>query len=1639
MKCSRIVLLLLLLCSVPLFAQAPWTGLLSPQRATDWTKAGVQGATPGALPSASWTQCGSTIQAGASAATINAAIQACGTDQYVQLGAGDFNGLSQITFGTKNNVALRGMGPDQTRLHFSSAASCGGPGALICTNGYQLSGIYSGQNTPCAWTSGYSQGSTQITISSSCGVAMPVVGDVIMLDQCDTGLSGYTPSGGYTESTGTCLSGSAVDNGNYFNCELQGGMSGDGSPSSGCAKEGTDGNGVINRFESESHIVTAVNGNTITLAEPIMNVNFNVTSGLDPEAWWYPVLSNIGVESLYIDDSPISSYTYGVYFINAANTWAYEVEVYNSYGAAVAFDGGSHHELANSYMYEDRYPDDQATQSSMTSYDLYINNIYQQHEDAVLFEGVSSGSVVAYNWFAQACNYQSSSAVCRSDAQNAGYRSHSNGNNFYLFEGNYGPGYMDDDDHGTGLSDTAYRNFFTGWEACGTSNGSLYPNGPCGTDSARASQTNAVSLPVYARYINLFANVLGTPGFHNQVFDNSSSNFYPNTYVYLMGSGEGFGGNVDSLVLSTAAVWGNWDAATNGVLENSSYTGSSAPLYPGLSSPSTTFPASFFLSGRPAWWPSSIPYPAIGPDVSNGNVGQVSGSLNAAGSYSGAPALIGATNWGNTVNAAWGGHVNFTPAGLCYINGGGTPDGTGPAITFSPENCYKTTGQSPAATPTFNPAGGTYTSAQSVTISDVTSGATIYYTTNGTTPTTSSSVYSGPITVSSSETIEAIATASGFTQSAVGSAAYTITLPPPAATPTFSPAGGAYSSAQSVTISDATSGATIYYTTNGSQPTTSSPVYSSPINVSTSETLQAIAAASGFTQSATASASYTIGGSGTISLVQEKVLSNNGGQIACNPTCPSFTVNSTGAGDLLFVSAVATGTGGGAQTNIASITCSSSCGTWVLPGAVCQQYSANTGGVDCGYVLSSTAGATLVTVTMSGNTPYGTVYFREYHTTQPAGFRFDTVQTALNSGCTSCATPNLTLSGQNDVLIASGAPGGGFTTISAPYGDVQTESYTLTALADHLNTSSGTGATITQNANDPAALYTIAFTDTPPVLPQPTFSPAAGTYSGVQSVTISDTVTGTTIYYTTNGTTPTTSSPVYTGAVSVSSSETVEAIATKTGYTQSPTASAAYTINLPPAATPTFSPAGGSYSSAQSVTISDTSSGATIYYTTNGTTPTTSSSVYSSPINVSTSETLEAMAVGGGFTQSGTASASYTIASGTISLVQEKVLSNNGGQIVCNPNCPAFTVNSTGAGDLLFVSAVATGTGGGTQTNIASISCAPNSCGTWVLPGAACQKYNASTGGVDCGYVLSSTAGATSVTVTMSGNTPYGTVYFREYHTTQPTGFRFDTVQTAANNDCTSCATPNLTLSGQNDVLIASGAPGGGFTSISAPYGDVQTESYTATALGDRLNTSSGVGATITQNANNPATLYTIAFTDTPAAQLSGTVVSSSAAVTLSSGTTSWAFFDGYDTNASGTAEVSNVSTTGGSNAYGGDARAFSWTGGTPTSSSTNNTGGLWISATNGSFTFTVPANTTLQTVKVYVGGNNSGGTLTATLSDNSASAYSDSSLSSSGGYDGVYTLNYAAASAGQTLTIKWTQSSGTGNLNIQAASVSVP
>jgi len=159
-----------------------------------------------------------------------------------------------------------------------------------------------------------------------------------------------------------------------------------------------------------------------------------------------------------------------------------------------------------------------------------------------------------------------------------------------------------------------------------------------------------------------------------------------------------------------------------------------------------------------------------------------------------------------------------------------------------------------AATPTFSPGGGTYAGSVTVTISDATSGATIHYTTDGSTPTTSSAVYSTALTFAQTTTLNAIAAASGNDQQRGGQCH--LHRPATGGHAHLQPGGGTYAGSVTVTISDATSGTTIYYTTDGSTPTTSSAVYLSALTFTQTTTLKAMAAVSGMTNSAVASATY---------------------------------------------------------------------------------------------------------------------------------------------------------------------------------------------------------------------------------------------------------------------------------------------------------------------------------------------------------------------------------------------------------------------------------------------------------------------------------------------------------------------------------------------------------------------------------------------------------------------------------------------------------------------------------------------------------------------------------------------------------------------------------------------------------------
>ena len=162
------------------------------------------------------------------------------------------------------------------------------------------------------------------------------------------------------------------------------------------------------------------------------------------------------------------------------------------------------------------------------------------------------------------------------------------------------------------------------------------------------------------------------------------------------------------------------------------------------------------------------------------------------------------------------------------------------------------------AAPAFSPPPGTYVDPQAITLSTLTAGATIRYTTDGSTPTeTIGTIYSAPVNIAASTTLKAVAYRSGWTTSSVTSGEYTITRL--VAAPECDPAPGTYESEQDVTITTSTSGASIRYTVDGTTPTdTVGTVYSAPVHISESLTLKAVAYKAGWTTSSVTTAQFTI-------------------------------------------------------------------------------------------------------------------------------------------------------------------------------------------------------------------------------------------------------------------------------------------------------------------------------------------------------------------------------------------------------------------------------------------------------------------------------------------------------------------------------------------------------------------------------------------------------------------------------------------------------------------------------------------------------------------------------------------------------------------------------------------------------------
>jgi hypothetical protein len=506
------------------------------------------------------------------------------------------------------------------------------------------------------------------------------------------------------------------------------------------------------------------------------------------------------------------------------------------------------------------------------------------------------------------------------------------------------------------------------------------------------------------------------------------------------------------------------------------------------------------------------------------------------------------------------------------------------------------------ASPVFSPVGGNYTSAQSIAISCPTSGAAIRYTTDNSEPSESSTLYTGPVSVSATTTLKAKAFKFGWTSSEVITQVYTITLPPSVvASPVFSPGTGAYNSAQSIAISCPTSGAAIRYTIDNSDPTESSTLYSVPVSVSSTTTLKAKAFKTGWTSSGTVTQVYTI-------------------TSATPPPSPS-TVEPP-------VFSPGTGAYNSAQSIV--ISCPTS-------GAVIRYTSDNSNPTESSFLYTGP-------VSVSATTTLKAKAFKTGWTPSDTVTQIYTITPATPPPSPSTVEPPVFSPGSGTYTsaqsIAISCPTSGSVIRYTTDNSEPSESSTLYTRPVSVSSTTALRAKAFKTGWNPSmttvATYTMSITDSI------FFSPGSGEYHSEQDVVLSCAVPDATIRYTADGTEPVESSSRYTKPVHISETAILKAKAFKSGWTPSQTATSAYTMSI--SDTILFSPASGEYCSEQNVSLSCNTPGVTIRYTTDGKTePTINSMAYTAPIAVSETTLIKAKAFRSGWNSGTVAEGNYKL------------------------------------------------------------------------------------------------------------------------------------------------------------------------------------------------------------------------------------------------------------------------------------------------------------------------------------------------------------------------------------------------------------
>jgi Chitobiase/beta-hexosaminidase C-terminal domain/Family of unknown function (DUF6298)/Putative collagen-binding domain of a collagenase len=460
-----------------------------------------------------------------------------------------------------------------------------------------------------------------------------------------------------------------------------------------------------------------------------------------------------------------------------------------------------------------------------------------------------------------------------------------------------------------------------------------------------------------------------------------------------------------------------------------------------------------------------------------------------------------------------------------------------------------------------------------------------------------------------------------------------VAQPPTAAVtaPTITPNGGTFTNSVTVALQTSTAGASIFYTTDGTTPTQSSKSYTAPFPLTATSLVKTLAFKNGMTPSSQVSAWFTkdvafdfslsntgnkslTAGSSVTNVINAGLLSGTTQSVAysvmglpsgataslssasCSPTCSSTLTISTTGSTPVGTSAVTVSAMGGGVTKTTSFTLTINAPTadaitlaWVdnsdNENGFAIERKTGTGGA---FAQIATVATSINSYTDSGVIA-GNTYCYRVNAFNAAG-----ASTYTNEACRAAASPtpsfDFSLSNGGNKSVTQGQSITSAITTTPSSGTSQSVAFSVAGLPSGATASLSSAScipactstlTINTTLATPATTSTITVTATgggitkttvfsltvnpAPTVAAPTITPNGGSFTNSVSVTLQTATAGASIFYTTDGSTPTQSSTAYKGAFTLTSSAMIKAVATKSGSNPSAVASAAFTVVTPPA------------------------------------------------------------------------------------------------------------------------------------------------------------------------------------------------------------------------------------------------------------------------------------------------------------------------------------------------------------------------------------------------------------------------------------------------------------------------------------------